>query len=228
MKKTPKKDEISTAPETPEANWEEVVKTSHQGMLNKVVPAILEFAATVKLFHDYCCETKQGGSAFARNMRLWLHMSQSSADRWLRIGECDQLTHATGKLPPAYSTIYELALLPPAKLEASLDNGRISPSMTRLEARAIRGPYAKDPAPSSGEPVPPSTLFWRKSLRLDHIMVGETPENKRVHLRAVQAFIDGDYPLAEKIQVDRVQELRAAEEKLNAAAKKAAEKESKS
>src|SRR5262249_46376721 len=61
-------------------------------------------------------------------------------------------------LPPSWRTLYELSRIEPEKLQEAIDDGLISPSMSRTEAIGLRRelPRRSRPSPTLNEFVPGS------------------------------------------------------------------------
>ena len=65
--------------------------------------------------------------------RKWAHRIMTIAE-----SEAIENVHQDGHLPPDLNTVYELATMTAPALEAAIEAGKVTPSTTRAEAKAIK------------------------------------------------------------------------------------------
>jgi len=83
-----------------------------------------------------------------------LPFSQSTASKLLTIGQNKHLSNYQEHLPPHWTTIYELALMPEEQLKTEIEAGHINPSVDGVTVRTIRQTPVKQTPPSNPETIP--------------------------------------------------------------------------
>jgi hypothetical protein len=95
--------------------------------------------ATVEALLDQChamlelknaCETEQGGSAFSRIVKEDLNMQQATAARMCAVARRDKLMFLKHKLPPAVTTLANIAKLSDDQIDSAVEAGVIHPEAT--------------------------------------------------------------------------------------------------
>jgi hypothetical protein len=91
---------------------------------------------------------------FEALLKLRLTFEASVGRKLKRIGENKVLCAHVHKLPPCWSTLYELTKLEDGALEAAIADGKVHPKMMRKDAIALRKPKEADAA--EAVPVEPT------------------------------------------------------------------------
>lgn len=97
-----------------------------------------------------------------------LDFDSSVARKLMRIAAADVLCAHVHKLPPCWSTLYELSKVDNDRLNAAVADGTIHPGMQRKDAVALR-PAKKTTTKSMAKTAPPSelNLAWWKTIPKD-------------------------------------------------------------
>jgi hypothetical protein len=125
-------------PALPQAN-----ARSWQNFADLIAGAWRKSAASFIEAAQYLLEAKQelGRDEYEALVQLKLPFDSSVARKLLRIADCPHVC-APGhipKLPPSWTIIYDLTKADATVVKAALEDGRISPRMSRKDALALRG-----------------------------------------------------------------------------------------
>jgi hypothetical protein len=66
-----------------------------------------------------------------------MKIERSMASRWMAIADTPPLLHSVQKLPPHYSTLYEMTKIPAERLEELIADGTFTVSTTREQVQAL-------------------------------------------------------------------------------------------
>jgi hypothetical protein len=92
--------------------------------------------------------------------KLRLPFDSSVARKLLCIAACPLLCAHGHKLPPCWTTIYELSKLDTATLQEAMADGRVSPKMQRRDVRALRAQPATENKSKGRLPL---LIAWRQA-----------------------------------------------------------------
>jgi hypothetical protein len=96
--------------------------------------------------------------AFNAMVRSKLDFEASVGRKLMLVGTNSTLCAHGHKLPPCWTTLYQLSQLPEDVLKAALDDGTVHPGMQRKDAEALKPPKpTKTPAKSAAKPATDSS-----------------------------------------------------------------------
>ena len=105
----------------------------------KTVESLLAFAVVVKTLREKCDADKDDEKDFNIMCLDFWGLSQSGASQMLKVGQrANDFFKHLEKLPASSRALYELATIPPKKLEESIELGLVNPNLSVTEAKSLK------------------------------------------------------------------------------------------
>lgn len=155
----------------------------------KTVESLLAFAVVVKTLRDKCDSEKDEEKDFNSMCLDFWGLSQSGASQMLKVGQrANDFFKHLEKLPASSRALYELATIPPKKLEESIELGLVNPNLSVTEAKSLKITFKEEKQAKKETPPVEDNPFSEEALRAEEkpviegevVVIEDKPTKKRM------------------------------------------------